>query len=77
MKALSKLFGKRPFRNRNAENFDLSEILDVFVDPLPETNNPFDFDNSIVKGRMPVHHLHRLHAHGDDAFEQVQDVFRI
>jgi len=49
---LTQLVGKRPFRNRNAENFELSEILDVFVDPLSDANNPFDFENSIIKGRM-------------------------
>lgn len=49
---LQRLFNKRPFRNRNAENFDLAEILEVFVDPIPSGVNPFDFENSIVKGRM-------------------------
>jgi hypothetical protein len=31
----------------------------------------------LVQRRQLLHHLHRLHAHGDDAFEQVQDVFRV
>lgn len=50
--SLLRLFNKRPFRNRNAENFDLAEVLDVFVDPVPSGVNPFDYENSIVKGRM-------------------------
>jgi hypothetical protein len=49
---LLNLYERRPFRSRNAENFDLAEILDVFVDPGPHVSNPFGYDNSIVKGRM-------------------------
>ena len=30
---------------------------------------------AFLQRRQPVHHLHRLQAHGDDALEQVQDVF--
>ncbi len=45
-------FESRPFRSRNADDYPLSEILDLFVDPLRELDNPFGFGNTIIKGRM-------------------------
>jgi hypothetical protein len=50
--SLLTIYEKRPFRNRNAEHFDLAEVLDLFVDPVPGLADPFDFENSIIKGRM-------------------------
>lgn len=46
------IFEMRPFKARNAEDFELSMILDVFVSPLGDNRNPFDYENSIVKGGM-------------------------
>lgn len=46
------IYDRRPFKTRNAEEFDLSQILPLFVEPVPGGNSPFEFENSIVKGRM-------------------------
>ncbi len=46
------IFAVRPFKVRNAEDFELSMILDVFVSPLGDARSPFDYENSIVKGAM-------------------------
>ncbi len=46
------IYLKRPFKTRNADEFELSEILHLFVNPLDGLTSPFDFENSIVKGRM-------------------------
>ena len=42
----------RPFRIRNADEYDSSSILNLFVNPLEGLATPFDFENVIVKGRM-------------------------
>ena len=47
-----KIYKRRPFRIRNADEFDLKQILSLFVSPLTGLNSPFDFENNIVKGRM-------------------------
>lgn len=49
---LEHIFEARPFRMRNADEFDLSKVLDLFVDPTLSLHNPFDYENVIVKGRM-------------------------
>ena len=46
------IFQKRPFKIRNAEDFEISKILDIFVNPLDASRSPFDFENSIIKGEM-------------------------
>jgi cold shock CspA family protein len=46
------LFLSRPFRIRNADEYDSSSILNLFVNPLEGLATPFDFENVIVKGRM-------------------------
>lgn len=46
------IFANRPFKTRNAEDFDLAQILDVFVNPMNDTRSPFDFENTIIKGEM-------------------------
>lgn len=43
---------KRPFKVRNADEYDLSQILKLFVSPLSGLTTPFDFENNIIKGRM-------------------------
>jgi hypothetical protein len=46
------LFKKRPFKTRNADEYNLSDILSLFVNPITGLSSPLDFENSIVKGRM-------------------------
>lgn len=46
------IYHKRPFKTRNADEYDLSEILKLFVNPLDGLTTPFDYENSIIKGRM-------------------------
>jgi len=46
------VFKKRPFKTRNADEYDLSDILSLFVNPIIGLSSPLDFENSIVKGRM-------------------------
>lgn len=47
-----KIYYSRPFKVRNADEYDLENILDLFIDPTQGLNNPFYFENSIIKGRM-------------------------
>lgn len=49
---LEEIYSSRPFKIRNADEFDLSTILDLFVDPTESLHSPFDYENVIVKGRM-------------------------
>ena len=49
---MRKIYERRPFKIRNADEFDLKQILSLFVSPLTGLNTPFDFENNIVKGRM-------------------------
>lgn len=49
---LKSIYMSRPFRIRNADEYDLSNILDLFVDPTNGLIGPFDFSNSIIKGKM-------------------------
>ena len=49
---LAKIYECRPFKTRNADEFDLSSVLDLFVDPTDGLKSPFDFENAIIKGRM-------------------------
>jgi len=51
-KILQAIYHDRPFKTRNADEFDLSEILQLFVNPLGGLTTPFDYENSIIKGRM-------------------------
>ncbi len=46
------LYEKRPFQIRNADEYELSEILGLFVSPLKGLSTPFDYTNTIVRGRM-------------------------
>lgn len=46
------LFKKRPFKTRNADEYNLSDILSLFVNPINGLSSPVEFENSIVKGRM-------------------------
>ena len=49
---MEELFKARPFKTRNADEFDLSSILNLYVNPISGLNTPFDYENTIVKGRM-------------------------
>jgi hypothetical protein len=49
---VKELYLSRPFKVRNADEYELTNILNLFVSPLDGLNTPFDFENTIVKGRM-------------------------
>ena len=49
---MKELYLKRPFKVRNADEYDLSQILTLFVSPLSGLTTPFEFENNIIKGRM-------------------------
>lgn len=46
------IFRDRPFKVRNADEYELENILNLFVSPLYGLTTPFDYENSIIKGRM-------------------------
>ncbi|MCI0918251.1 hypothetical protein JNA64_13850 [Pseudomonas stutzeri] len=46
------LFRSRPFKTRNADEYDLSSILNLYVNPINGLTTPFDYENTIIKGRM-------------------------
>jgi hypothetical protein len=52
MEKLRDLYIKRPFKTRNADEYNLSDILSLFVNPIAGLKTPVDFENSIIKGRM-------------------------
>ncbi|HDL01386.1 MAG TPA: hypothetical protein ENH23_04055 [candidate division Zixibacteria bacterium] len=49
---MEEIFQSRPFKTRNADEFDLGSILSLFVSPIDGLTSPFDYENTIVKGRM-------------------------
>jgi len=49
---MEELFRSRPFKVRNADEYDVSNILNLFVSPIEGLTTPFDYENTIVKGRM-------------------------
>jgi hypothetical protein len=49
---MKRIYEKRPFKIRNADEYDLKQILSLFVNPLTGLTSPFEFENNIVKGRM-------------------------
>lgn len=51
MKTLD-IFKQRPFKIRNADEYNLSDILSLFVNPISGLSSPVEFENSIIKGRM-------------------------
>ncbi len=71
VKDLEKIYLSRPFKTRNADEYDLERILDLFIDPTDGLIGPFDFANVVVKGKMGsgktmylranyAYHLHTL-----------------
>lgn len=49
---MEELYRKRPFKTRNADEYNLSDILSLFVSPIDGLSSPLEFENSIIKGRM-------------------------
>ncbi|MCK5493724.1 MAG: hypothetical protein KAJ14_11500, partial [Candidatus Omnitrophica bacterium] len=49
---MEKIFKQRPFKIRNADEYDIANILNLFVSPTEGLTTPFDYENTIVKGRM-------------------------
>lgn len=49
---LRNVYHSRPFKTRNADEYDLENILDLFIDPTDGLIGPFEFSNSIIKGKM-------------------------
>lgn len=50
--SLFDIYNSRPFKIRNADEYDLENILDLFIDPTDGLTGPFDYSNSIIKGKM-------------------------
>ncbi|MDH5979425.1 hypothetical protein L8R98_21855 [Vibrio splendidus] len=49
---MEKIFRARPFKIRNADEYDVTNVLNLFVNPIKGLATPFDYENSIIKGRM-------------------------
>lgn len=49
---IEQLFKERPFKIRNADEYDVANILNLFVSPTEGLTTPFDYENTIIKGRM-------------------------
>lgn len=49
---LNEIYERRPFKIRNADEYDLWQVLSLFVSPFEGLATPFDFTNTIIKGRM-------------------------
>lgn len=49
---MEEIFRSRPFKIRNADEYDISNILNLFVSPIDGLTTPFDYENTIIKGRM-------------------------
>jgi hypothetical protein len=49
---MKEIFQARPFKVRNADEYNLENVLNLFVNPIDGLTSPFDYENSIVKGRM-------------------------
>ena len=49
---IQNIYLSRPFKVRNADEFGLESILDLFVDPTEGLDTPFEYENRIIKGRM-------------------------
>lgn len=49
---MEELFRSRPFKIRNADEYEISTILSLFVNPISGLASPYDYENTIIKGRM-------------------------
>ena len=48
---LKKIYWAKPFKIKNADEYDSDSILDLFIDSTDEMNDLFDYSNSIIKGK--------------------------
>jgi hypothetical protein len=48
---MKNIYIRRPFKSRNAEEYDFFQTLNLFVSPLDGVISPFEFENNIIKGR--------------------------
>lgn len=83
---MKEVYLKRPFKTRNADEYDLSQILTLFVNPISGLNSPFEFENNIIKGKMGsgktmllranhAYHLYNLVPRIIDSQELIMPVF--
>jgi hypothetical protein len=49
---IDEIFRDRPFKIRNADEYDVANILNLFVSPTEGLTFPFDYENTIIKDRM-------------------------
>lgn len=49
---IQNVYYSRPFKTRNADEYELDNILDLFIDPTEGLIGPFEYSNSIIKGKM-------------------------
>lgn len=49
---MDQIYKARPFQIRNADEYEVSEVLRLFVSPFEGLSTPFDYENNIIKGRM-------------------------
>jgi hypothetical protein len=50
--SMENVFKSRPFKIRNADEYGITNVLGLFVNPINGLATPFDYENSIIKGRM-------------------------
>jgi hypothetical protein len=46
------VYERRPFKVKNAEEYDFNSIVNLFVNPVGGPIDCFEYENSIIKGRM-------------------------
>ena len=46
------VYKRRPFKARNAEEYDSGSIINLFVTPINDLRDCFEFENCIIKGKM-------------------------
>lgn len=51
MKDISQILTARPFKVRNADEFNLTEVLHRFINPRSELYSPFEYESSILRGQ--------------------------
>jgi hypothetical protein len=53
MATRAEIYERRPFKIRNADEFQLEDLLELFVAPVDGLLvSPFEYENNIIKGRM-------------------------
>lgn len=51
MANLAQVMEDRPFKVRNADEFDLAEVLHRFINPRSKLYSPFEYESSILRGK--------------------------